>query len=61
MRRSYSFVVGPIILLLSIQPATAEKRVASGNRERAPTNAPEPTETSNDASDVAAALARSGL
>jgi uncharacterized caspase-like protein len=61
MRQSYSFVVGLIILLLSISAANAEKRVALVIGNGAYKNAPKLPNPPNDASDVAAALARSGF
>ena len=61
MRRSYTFVAGLIILLLTFSGANAEKRVALVIGNGAYKNAPNLPNSPNDASDVAAALARSGF
>src|SRR5258705_3442685 len=61
MRRPYSFVIGLIILLLTFSAANDEKRVALVIGNGAYKNAPKLPNPPNDASDVAAALARSGF
>src|SRR5439155_544562 len=61
MRRPYSFVIGRIILLLAVSAANAEKRVALVIGNGAYKNTPKLPNPPNDASDVAAALARSGF
>jgi caspase domain-containing protein len=61
MRRSYIFVIGLIIFLLTFSAANAEKRVALVIGNGAYKNAPSLPNPPNDASDVAAALARSGF
>jgi Caspase domain len=61
MRWPYSFVISLIISLLTFSAANAEKRVALVIGNGAYKNAPKLPNPPNDASDVAAALARSGF
>jgi hypothetical protein len=61
MRRAYSFVVGFVIFLMTFSAAYAENRVALVIGNGAYKNVPKLPNPAKDASDVAAALAKSGF
>src|SRR3954471_10830092 len=61
MRRAYNFVIALIIFLLTFSAANAERRVALVIGNGAYKNVPKLPNPANDASDVAAALAKSGF
>lgn len=61
MRRSCIFMINVLMLLLSLSAAHAERRIALVIGNGAYKNAPKLPNPANDASDVAAALAKSGF